>query len=144
MAFNLNNHPIWHEYAEILAQLDLKMLGISHLQACNYKVIGYQDEDKFYDEIQFIAPIDVEFVSSSLGITGKELDTSRWITLNFLLKASISPQESESILNEEIREIAELTLVFDSNMNCIDENWLIYTESPFVVAKQEKNLTKVG
>ncbi len=144
MAFNLDNHPIWHEYAEILENLDLNLLVESHLQACNYKVIGYQDEDTFYDEIQFITPINAEFISSSLGIEGKKIEATRWITLNFLLKASISAQESTSFPNEENQEIAELTLIFDSSMTCIDENWLIYIESPFVLAKQEKDLLKVS
>lgn len=142
MAFNLDNHQIWKDYTEILAQLNLNMLVMKHLEDCNYKVIGYQDEDEFYDEIEFITPIETEFISSSLGMSGKQPDASRWVTLNFLLKATSSHSEDKSIMNDEIKEIGELTLVFDSNLKCIDESWLIYTESPFVVAKHYKDLTQ--
>ncbi len=142
MAFNLNNHQIWQDYTEILAQLNLNMLVMKHLEDCNYKVIGYQDKDEFYDEIEFITPIETEFISSSLGMSGKQPDASRWVTLNFLLKATSSHSEDKSIMNDEIKEIGELTLVFDSNLKCIDESWLIYTESPFVLAKHYKDLTQ--
>ncbi len=142
MAFNLDNHQIWKEYTEILAQLNLNTLVMKHLEDCNYKVIGYQDEDEFYDEIEFITPIETEFISSSLGMSGKQPDASRWVTLNFLLKATSSHFEDKSIMNDEIKEIGELTLVFDSNLKCIDESWLIYTESPFVLAKHYKDLTQ--
>jgi hypothetical protein len=101
-----------------------------------------QFEDEFYEEIEFISPIEAELVSSSLGMTSSLPERSRWITLNFLLKAATSAQESQPISENEIEEIGELSLVFDPNMECIDESWVIYTESPFVVAKREKDLTQ--
>jgi hypothetical protein len=129
MAFSLKDHQIWHDYSEVLAQLNLNMLVRKHLEDCNYKVIGYQDEDEPYDEIE-------------LGMSGNQPDISRWVTLNFLLKAANSHSEEKSIMDDEIKEIGELTLVFDSNLQCIDESWLIYTESPFVIAKHYKDLTQ--
>ncbi|GET35954.1 hypothetical protein [Microseira wollei] len=142
MTVNLNNHPIWHQLAEILAQIDVNSLAMHHLKNCNYKVMGYQDEDEFYEEIEFTSPIEAELVSSSLGMTSSLPERSRWITLNFLLKAATSAQESQPISENEIEEIGELSLVFDPNMECIDESWVIYTQSPFVVTKREKDLTQ--
>lgn len=139
-AVNLNNHQIWQDFAEIIGKIDLIALVNNHLKACKYKVIGYQDGDDFYEEIEFITPIDAKLISSSLGITSEELLGSRWMTLNFLLKATKYPHKNESIESEEIEEIGELTLIFDSEMKCIDENWLIYIHSLFVIAKKEKNV----
>ncbi len=67
MNINLSNHPIWQEFTEILNKIDLDALVANHLKACNYKVIGYQDENDFYEEIEFITPIEAEFISGSLN-----------------------------------------------------------------------------
>ncbi|BAZ12261.1 hypothetical protein NIES4071_40910 [Calothrix sp. NIES-4071] len=141
MAFNLNNHSIWQEFAVILGQINPNALAKSHLEACNYKVMGYYDEDDYYEEVEFITPIDVELTSSSLNLKNQETNTSRWVTLNFSLKA-VNAHKEQSVDNEdEIEEVGELKLIFDSNMNFIDENWEIYIESPFVIAKKE-NVTQ--
>ncbi len=140
MTFNLNNHPIWQDFAIILGQIDPNALAMSHLEASNYKVNGYFDEDDYYEEVEFITPIEAKLVSSSLGLKNQVTEAGCWITLNFSLKASTSPHQEQSLDNDtkdEIEEIGELTLIFDSNMNFIDENWVIYIESPFVVAKKE-------
>lgn len=144
MTINLSNHPIWKEFTELLNKIDLDTLVVNHLKACNYKVIGYQDENDFYEEIEFITPLEANFVSGSLNVTS-EKDESGWITVNFLLKAARLTQDDQSLnYQDEIDEIAELTLVFDSNMKCIDENWLIYTESPFVVAKAKNSMQELS
>lgn len=88
MTINLSNHLIWQEFTEILNEIDLDALVANHLKACNYKVIGYQDENDFYEEIEFITPIEAEFISGSLNVTSKKKDESGWITINFLLKAA--------------------------------------------------------
>ncbi len=140
-AINLNNHSIWQDFTEIISKIDLNGVVNNHLKTCNNKVIGYQDGDDFYEEIEFITPIDAKLISSSLNISSDEPLGSGWITLNFLLKAAKSSQTDEQIENEdEIEEIGELTLIFDSEMKYIDENWLIYIHSPFVIAKKDKNL----
>lgn len=140
MAVNLNNHPIWEEFALILGQINPNALAKSHLSACNYKVMGYYDENDYYEEVEFITPIEAELTSSSLGLANKEANGSRWITLNFSLLAANARKE-QSVDNEDEIEVGELKLIFDSNMNFIDENWEIYIESPFVVAKKE-NVTQ--
>ncbi|MBW4601670.1 MAG: hypothetical protein KME29_19375 [Calothrix sp. FI2-JRJ7] len=145
MTINLSNHPIWQEFTEILNKIDLNALVVNHLKACNYKVIGYQDKNDFYEEIEFITPIEAEFISGSLNVTSEKKDESGWITINFMLKAATLTQDGKSLHHQdEIDEIAELTLIFDSNMKCIDENWLIYIESPFIVTKAKNCMQELS
>jgi hypothetical protein len=144
MTFNLKNHSIWQDFAVILDTIDPNGLAMEHLEACNYKVMGYYHEDDYYEQVELITPIEVKLVSSTLGLKNQETDTRCWITLNFLLKAVTSPYKQQSPdddTEDKTEEIGELKLIFDSNMNFIDENWVIYIESPFVVAKKE-NLTQ--
>lgn len=143
MTFDLKNHPIGQEFAEILDKIDPNALAIQHLEDCNYKVMGYYDEEDYYEEVEFMTPIEAKLVSSTFGLKNQETNAGCWITLNFLLKAVTSLYKQQSPDNDtedKTEEIDELKLVFDSNMNFIDENWVIYIESPFVVAKKE-NLT---
>lgn len=144
MTFSLKNHSIWQDFAVILDKIDPNALVMEHLEACNYKVMGYYDEDDYYEEVELITPIEAKLISSTLGFKNQETDAGCWVTLNFSLKASTSAHKEQSFDNDtkdEIEEIGELTLIFDSNMNFIDENWVIYIESPFIVAKKE-NLTQ--
>ena len=61
--------------------------------------------------------------------------------MSFLLFGQ--PLPSPSMLNDEDDDededdnsIFELTLVFNSKMEFIDENWIIDVESPFIIAKR--------
>ncbi|RUT09820.1 hypothetical protein DSM106972_003150 [Dulcicalothrix desertica PCC 7102] len=108
-------------------------------------MIGYQDENDFYEEIEFITPIEANFISGSLNVTSEKKDESGWITINFMLKAATLTQDGKSLHHQdEIDEIAELTLIFDSKMKCIDENWLIYIESPFIVARAKNSMQELS
>lgn len=100
-----------------------------HLELCDYKVCGYWDEnDKFYEEITLPRPLYTELVSSSIGVTYRE----RWIQLKFVLKADRIASNSQMI--------GELILIYDENLEFVDENWHIDINSPFVVVKcQQQN-----
>ncbi len=46
---------------------------------------------------------------------------------------------SHAMLNDDDDdEIGELTLIFNSKMGFIDENWMIDVDSPFIIAKRGK------
>jgi len=139
MKVKLNNRQIWKEFEEMLASIDTKTLVREHLEDCDYKISGYWDENEYYEEIAFVGYPNAELVSSSLGITVGENDNSHWIKLKFLLKADTSVDLDKPVSDFEKR-IGELTLIFDSNLEFIDENWLIDVKSPFVVAKRGQDL----
>ena len=125
----------------MLTQIDLKALVREHLEDCDYKISGYWDENEYYEEITFVSFPYAELVSSSLDITVGENDNSHWIKLKFLLKAETSVDLDKPVSDVEKR-IGELTLIFDSNLEFIDENWLIDVKSPFVVAKRGQDLNQ--
>nr|WP_322790693.1 hypothetical protein [Brasilonema sennae] len=46
----LKNHQVWHDFTEILQNIDANTLVKEHLCLCDYKVSGYWDEqDKYYE-----------------------------------------------------------------------------------------------
>lgn len=135
MKVDLNNRQIWKYFEEMLALIDIKAMVREHLEDCHYKISGYWDKNEYYEEIAFVGYPYAELVSSSLGITVGENDNSHWIKLKFLLKAETSVESDKTVSDVEKR-IGELTLIFDSNLEFIDENWLIDVKSPFVVAKR--------
>jgi hypothetical protein len=130
----------WDELAKILEPIHISLLATQHLESCNYKIRGYWDSNKFYEEIAFIHPIYAELIGRSLGTNIiNNHPTSHWIKLKFLLKADLSAGENNLVSNDG-DEIGELTLILDANLKVIDENWLIDIESPFVVAKIQPDL----
>jgi hypothetical protein len=135
-AVTVTNHQIWDELAQLLAPIALNYLIEKHLESCNYKIRGYWDSNKFYEEIAFIHPTYAELISRSIGtnIINNHC-TSHWIKLKFLLKADLSAGENNLVSDDGDDEIGELTLILDANLKVIDENWSIDIESPFVVAK---------
>lgn len=111
----LKNHQVWHDFTEILENLDPNMLIEEHLELCNYKICGYWDEsDNYYEEITLPRNLETELISSSIGINRKQ----RFIQLKFTLKTEN---------NHQIR-IGELTLIYNENMAFINENWSLDTE----------------
>ena len=137
----LTNHQIWDELAQLLAPIALNHLIEKHLESCNYKIRGYWDNNKFYEEIAFIHPIYAELIARSLGTNIiNNHPTSHWIKLKFLLKADLSASNNNLVSDDGDEEIGELTLILDTNQTVIDENWLIDVESPFVVAKSQPDL----
>ena len=126
----LKKHQVWHEIAEILDNIDVDAMLREHLEACDYKVSGYWDETEvFYEEIILPRFLESELTSNSIGITDKQ----RWIKLNFALKANKVDSE-----NQQERAIGHLTLIYDDNLQFVDENWQININSPWVVAKREQ------
>lgn len=139
MDLNSKKYPVWQQIAKITAQIDVNAIANQHLEDCNYTVNGYWDESEFYEEITFVGSLSIELISSSLGITVGEPDDSHWIKLKFLLKADTSA-DSARLISDVEKRIGELILIFDSNLEFIDENWLIDVKSPFVVAKRGQDL----
>ncbi|MGB7895000.1 MAG: hypothetical protein WCF82_24305 [Microcoleus sp.] len=135
-AVTVTNHQIWDELAQLLAPIALNHLIIKNLESCNYKIRGHWDSNKFYEEIAFIHPICDELIGRSSGTNIiNNHPTSHWIKLKFLLKADLSASENNLVSDDGDDEIGELTLILDTNLKIIDENWLIDLESPFIVAK---------
>src|SRR4028119_1221427 len=135
-AVTLTNHQIWDELAKLLEPININHLAIQHLESCNYKIRGYWDSNKFYEEIAFIHPIYAELIGRSLGTNIiNNHPNSHWIKLKFLLKADLSAGENNLVSDDGDDEIGELTLILDTNLKIIDENWSLDIESPFVVAK---------
>ena len=124
----LRNHPVWQDLTEVLENLDANALVTEHLELCDYKICGYWDEqDKFYEEITLSRSPSAELVSSSIGIAGKK----RWIKLKFVLKADSIAAEDLSNCNYT-QNLGELTIIYDENMQFVDENWQINMDSNFL------------
>ncbi|WP_293340754.1 hypothetical protein [Microcoleus sp. CAWBG58] len=131
----------WDELAKILEPIHISLLAPQHLESCNYKIRGYWDSNKFYEEIAFIHPICAELIARSIGTNIiNNHPTSHWIKLKFLLKADLSNGDNNLVSDDGDDEIGELTLILDANLKVIDENWLIDIESPFLVAKIQPDL----
>lgn len=114
----LKNHPVWQDLTEVIEKLDANSLVTEHLELCDYKICGYWDEeDKYYEEIILPRSLSAELVSNSIGVTNKK----RWIKLKFVLKAN----------NIDAQNLGELTIIYDENMQFIDEDWQINIDSIF-------------
>ncbi|MBD2544474.1 hypothetical protein H6G72_11620 [Planktothricoides sp. FACHB-1370] len=128
MTLQLKTHPVWQDLTEVLANLDANALVTEHLELCDYKISGYWDEqDKFYEEITLPRSLSPELVSCSIGVTGKK----RWIKLKFALKAEGSAAE-DSLNDNAIKDFGELTIIYDENLQFMDENWQINMDSPLI------------
>ena len=126
----------WDELVKILELIHISLLATQHLESCNYKIRGYWDSNnKLYEEIAFIHPIGAELIGRSLGTNIiNNHPSSHWIKLKFLLKADLAASENNLVSDDGDDEIGELTLILDTNLKIIDENWSLDLESPFVVA----------
>ncbi|MCC5608722.1 hypothetical protein LC612_18480 [Nostoc sp. CHAB 5834] len=126
----LKNHPVWRDLTEILENLDAHRLVQEHLELCDYKVCGYWDEqDKYYEIINLPRILETELVSSSIGFTYKK----RFLKLKFVFTVSGIDAIAQSIHNAQ--RIGELLLVYDENLEFVDENWLLDINSPFLDIK---------
>ncbi len=66
----LKNHQVWQDIREILDKIDVNALVAEHLEACDYKICGYWDEnDQFYEEIILPRFFLSKLVSSFIGIS---------------------------------------------------------------------------
>lgn len=125
----LKNHPVWQDLTEVLENLNTNSLVTEHLELCDYKVCGYWDEqDKFYEEITLPRSLSAELVSSSIGVTGEK----RWIQVKFVLQADRRDAQDLSNPNNK-QNLGELTIIYDENMQFIDENWQINIDSSLII-----------
>ena len=124
---------LWNEFAEMLTQIDTAAIIREHLEKCNHKIKGYWHASEYYEEIGFLDSLGGELVSASLGITKGEQHQQNWVQLKFLLSSDAKSTGDKSISDYETR-IGELTLIFSSQMEFLDEKWLINIKSPFVFA----------
>ena len=119
----LKNHQIWQDLTEILENLDTNSLVQKHLEQCCYTINGYWDEqDKYYESITLPHPIEAKLVSSFVGIT----QDNRFLKLKF------------SLMNF-LENIGELVLIYNENLELIDENWLLDIDSPLLDKRQFTN-----
>lgn len=118
------NHQVWRDLTEILENLDVNILVEEHLAQCDYQVRGYWDEqDEYYETITLPRNLKAELVSSSIGVT----DTKRFLQLKFFLMADAVDAAQTS--NNHTQKIGELILVYNENLEFIDENWLLDVDS---------------
>lgn len=119
----LKNHQIWQDLTEILENLDPNSLVQKHLEQCCYTINGYWDEqDEYYDSIRLPHTIEAELVSSFVGVT----QDKHFLKLKF------------SIMNF-LENIGELVLIYNENLELIDENWLLDIDSPLLDKRQVTN-----
>lgn len=124
----LKNHQIWRDLTEILESLNANILIQEHLAQCEYQVCGYWDEqDEYYETITLPRTLEAELISSSIGVTQKE----RFFQLKFSLTADAV--DHTKIASSKAQKLGELVLVYDENLEFIDENWLLDVDSPLLV-----------
>ncbi|MBE9002111.1 MULTISPECIES: hypothetical protein [unclassified Nostoc] len=128
----LKNHQVWQDLTEILQSLDANLLVQEHLDQCDYQVRGYWDEqDEYYEKITLPRTLEAELVSSSIGVTHEE----RFLQLKFLLIADAVDNRKTASSNAQ--KLGELVLVYDENLEFIDENWLLDVDFPFLVKRSD-------
>jgi hypothetical protein len=108
-----------------MENLDVNTLIKEHLEECDYKICGYWDEqDKYYEEITLPRSLEAELISSSASVTNKE----HLLQIKLLLKVV----KNHDVDAQDIEKVGELTLVYNDNLEFIDENWLLDIESLFL------------
>jgi hypothetical protein len=131
MQLELKNHPVWCDLTDILEHLDCNALVKEHLEVCDYKVCGYWDEqDQYYDEIALPRSLEAELVSSSIEVTHVE----RYLKLSFVLKVVGDVADNAA---QNSQKLGELRLVYNENLEFINENWLLEVESLLLRIEQE-------
>lgn len=127
----LKNHQVWQDFTQILENLDSDALVREHLELCNYQVCGYWDEqDEYYEEIILPRTLVASLVSSSIGVT----HTERFLQLKFVLLASSSTTHDQP--SNDAQSIGELILIYNENLDFVDENWLLDVDSTLIEAKR--------
>jgi len=144
----VEKHPVWDELAKLVTQIDAESLAMQHLAKGPNRLRGYWDGDEHYEEIIFTSPLRSELVTLSLQTPTNGHDTSRHLTMTFLLKGdtvaykahhleeSIPSFVRTSLDDDDDDEVGELMLTFNQNMILIDENWLLDLDSPHICAKK--------
>ncbi|MBN3898748.1 MAG: hypothetical protein HWQ41_26810 [Nostoc sp. NOS(2021)] len=123
----LKNHQVWRDLTEILETLDANTLVKQHLELSDYKICGYWDEqDKYYETITLPRLLKAELVSSSIGVTHKE----RFLQLKFFLISSAV--DGTQTTNNNAQKLGDLVLIYNENLEFIDENWFLDIDSPML------------
>lgn len=126
MTSTLREHPIWHNVAQTLAQINPQQIALQHLQACQGEINGYWDEDdQFYETIRFTQLPTPELISSSLGVA--QSNNFHWLQLKYSLAISGTDPTVKITLGE-------LSLILDDSLEVVDENWVIDVKSPHILA----------
>ncbi|MBH8554595.1 hypothetical protein I8751_19960 [Nostocaceae cyanobacterium CENA357] len=124
----LKNHQVWQDLTEILENLDANILVQEHFEQCDYQVCGYWDEqDEYYETITLPRTLEAELVSSSIGVT----HTERFLKLKFSLIADAV--DHKKTVSSKAQKLGELVLVYNENLEFVDENWLLDVDSPMLV-----------
>jgi hypothetical protein len=139
----LKNHQVWQDISEILENLDTNSLVQKHLEQCCYTINGYWDEqDEYYESITLPHPIEAELVSSFVGVT----QDKRFLKLQFSLIGTTIIHAQMNLHDKSypsespiIQKIGELFLIYNENMELIDENWLLDIDSPLLDKRQINN-----
>jgi hypothetical protein len=112
----LKNHPVWQDLTEIIENLDANNLVKEMLEECFYTITGYWDEqDKYYEAITLPSTTTTELIRSSVGFSNNK----RFLKLEFSLWAYFSANQEE---NKQREKIGELVIIYNENMEFIDEN----------------------
>jgi hypothetical protein len=110
-----------------LERLDSDSLVRAHLEECDYKVCGYWDNrDQYYEEVALPDDVVTELIGSSVEVNHRK----RFFKLRFILTAGAKLPTSSS------QKIGELLLVYNENLEFIDENWHLAIESPLLKVVQ--------
>ena len=135
MPVNLQNDPIWNQLDDLSRRVNPETLALAHIEECENKIRGYWHGSEHYEEIYFTSPLRAELESISVKKRKSVPHNFRSVKMNFLLFGQPVPSQSQ-LTDEDDDEIGELTLVFNDQMEFIDENWIIDVESPLIVAKR--------
>jgi hypothetical protein len=130
---NLSNNPVWDNLDKLMEQINSETIFKQHLEDCDYKIGGYYDGDNFYEEISFPSSLCGELESIFLILIKEEHEKKCRIKLKFMLKM---PTLKDVVVSDFEREIGELVLTFNSDLEFLDENWLIRTKSPFITTRR--------
>ncbi len=117
---DLKDHPVWKNLSEVVQGIDANALVWEHLAFCDYQISGYWDEsDRFYENIILPRPLSPQLISSGVTFNGDKRRIQLKFTLNLETATPPTP-------------IAELMLIYDENLEFIDENWQIDLTSPLI------------
>jgi hypothetical protein len=110
----LRTNPVWQDLTNILETIDSEALIKEHLELCEYKVCGYWDErDIYHEQINLPRTLQADLASGYIGLA----NVDRFLQLKFSLKAAD--------LSDRSRKIGEVVLIYDENLDFVDENWMI-------------------
>ena len=76
----------------------------------------------YYEEVILPKGLASELVGSSVGVNNQD----RSLKLRFILRASVGSQDATP------QKVGELLLVYNENLEFIDENWSLEIESPLL------------